>query len=66
MVSGASFGACYTDFMFVIPVVCLYRRSTAVFAFGPPASGKTYTMFGVEAHVISGEIGEDTSGNSLP
>jgi hypothetical protein len=36
--------------------------STAIFAFGPVDSGKTFTMFGVESHVIAGELTERTSG----
>jgi hypothetical protein len=37
-------------------------RSTAVLAFGPAESGKTFTMFGLEAHVIAGELTERSLG----
>ncbi len=34
----------------------------SVFAFGPAESGKTFTMLGLEAHVIAGELTERTLG----
>ena len=37
-------------------------HATAVFAFGPAEAGKTFTMFGLEGHVIAGELTERTSG----
>lgn len=36
--------------------------STSVLAFGPAESGKTFTMFGLEAHVIAGELTERSLG----